>query len=210
MLQKIKEFFTHKQQKIRDNRWIFLTMLLGGVLSLIGSFVLSVDAVELAKNPDAELACSINIIINCATVATHPTSELLGFPNSFLGLITSSVVITVAVTGLTGMIFPKLFMFLAQIGYTAGLLFAYYLLYTSTFVIQALCPWCFLVMLATTFIFFAITRYNIREDNLYLPKRISKRLQKFIQKDYDKLVLALVVVAVIAGLVLKYGANLFS
>jgi uncharacterized membrane protein len=180
MFKKIKEYFTHEEKKIRDNRWIFASMLVGAILSLIASFVLSMEAVQLAADPDAVLNCSINVLINCATVALHPSASLFGFPNAFLGLMAEPVVITVAIAGLAGVKFPRFFMFAAQIGYTLGFIFAYWLLYTSYFVIGALCPWCLLVTLTTTLVWFAITRYNIRENNLFLPKKTQKAWRYFI------------------------------
>lgn len=204
------EFFTHKDRKLRDNRWIFVSMLVGAIGSLIASFVLSVEAYELAKNPNAILSCSVNVILNCATVAKHPTSELFGFPNPFLGLIAEPVVITVAIAGLAGVKFPRLFMFAAQIGYTLGFIFAWVLFYISFTIIQALCPWCLLVTLTTTLVWFAITRYNIRENNLYLPKGANERLKAWITKDYDKLVMWTLIVAAIAAIVVKYGDGLFA
>jgi uncharacterized membrane protein len=131
MFKQIREFFTHREATLRDNRWIFASMLVGACLSLLASFVLSVEAVELAANPNAALTCSINAVLNCATVGLHPSAHLFGFPNSFLGLIAEPVVITVAVAGLAGVKFPRLFMFAAQIGYSIGLIFAMWLLYTS-------------------------------------------------------------------------------
>ena len=208
-MQKIFEFFTHKDKKLRDDRWIFGSMLVGALLSLLASFVLSVEAVELAANPNADLACSINVILNCATVGVHESAHMFGFPNSFLGLIAEPVVITVAIAGLAGVKFPRLFMFAAQIGYTLGFIFALVLLYISMFIIQALCPWCLLVTLTTTLVFFAITRYNIRENNLYLPKKVQKALQKWVAKDFDKLLLWTFVMMVIAGIIIKYGEALF-
>ena len=83
MWQAVRNFFTHHDKTVRDNRWIFISMLVGAVGSLIASFVLSVEALELAKNPNAVLSCSINVVLNCATVAAHPSASLLGFPNSF-------------------------------------------------------------------------------------------------------------------------------
>ena len=209
-MRKVVEFFTHKEKTLRDNRWIFASMLIGSVLSLIASLVLSVEALELAKDPNAVLSCSINVVINCATVAAHPTASLLGFPNSFLGLIAEPVVITVAIAGLSGIKFGRKFMFAAQIGYSLGFIFAYYLLYTSYFVIGALCPWCLLVTLTTTLVWFAITRYNIRENNLYLPKKLQKNLHSFIEKDYDKLAMWGLVVFIILAIVVKYGDSLFA
>ncbi len=206
----VREFFTHKEKKMRDNRWIFTSMLVGAILSLIASFVLSVEAVELAADPGANLACSISLVLNCATVGLHESSFLFGFPNAFLGLMAEPVVITVAIAGLAGVTFPRLFMFFAQIGYSLGFIFALYLLYTSYFVIGALCPWCLLVTLTTTLVWFAITRYNIRENNLYLPKNVQKKLKKFVDKDYDKLVMAGFIAVVIIAIVARYGSDLFA
>ena len=101
-------------------------------------------------------------------------------------------------------------MFTAQIFYTIGFIYAYVLFYISMFIIQALCPWCLLVTLTTTFVWFAITRYNIRENNLYLPAHLQKRAHDWIDKDYDKFALAIIVVAAIAGIILKYGDGLFA
>lgn len=210
MLHKIKEYFTHHDRDIRDNRWIFISMLVGAICSLIASLVLSIEAVELAANPDAVLACSINIVLNCATVGIHPSAHLFGFPNSFLGLIAEPVVITVAIAGLSGVKFGRKFMFAAQVCYTLGLLFAYYLFAMSYFVIGALCPWCLLVTATTTFVWFAITRYNIRENNLYLPKNVANAAHRFIEKDYDKVILFSIVVILVAAILVKYGPYLFG
>ena len=211
-MSKVKQFvayFKHDDKRTRDNRWIFLSMLIGALLSLVAAFVLSVEALELAKNPNAALSCSINIVLNCATVAAHPSATLFGFPNSFLGLLAEPVVITVAIAGLMGIAFPRRFMFLAQIGYALGFAFAVYLFFVSMFVIQALCPWCLLVTVSTTFVLFSITRYNIRENNLYLSKKLQKAAKNFIDKDYDKLLLGILIVAMFASIFLKYGESLF-
>lgn len=204
--------FSSKSKKLKtekDNKWIFSSMLAGGLLSLIASFVLSIDAIKLAENPDAALPCSINIVVNCATVAAHDSASMFGFPNSFLGIMAESIVITVAIAGLMGVIFPRKFMFAAQLGYTAGFIFALFLLYLSVFVIGALCPWCLLVTVTTTFVFFAITRYNIRENNLYLPQHIQSKLEGYVAKDYDRLLMMTVVVLIFALIIVKYGSSLF-
>lgn len=184
-------------------------MLVGAILSLIASFVLSVEAVELAKNSNAVLSCNFNAVLNCGTVGVHPSAYMFGFPNSFLGLIAEPVVITVAIAGLSRIKFPRLFMFVAQIGYTLGFLFALILFYISYNIIGALCPWCLLVTATTTFVWFAITRYNIREQNLYLSKKASKVARLFIERDYDKLLLTALLVLLLVLIIVKYGAHLF-
>jgi len=208
-MRNVLEYFTHKDKKLRDNRWIFTSMLVGSLLSLLASFVLSIEAIELAKNPSADLACNVNIILNCATVNSHPTAVFLGFPNSFLGMVAEPVVITVAIAGLAGIAFPRRFMFAAQVGYTLGLVFALSLFYISFNIIQALCPWCLLVTLTTILVWFAITRYNVRENNLYLPKKLQKRFHGWIEKDYDKLVMWILIIGLVAAILIKYGDGLF-
>ena len=101
-------------------------------------------------------------------------------------------------------------MFAAQIGYSLGFIFAFYLLYTSYFIIGALCPWCLLVTLTTTLVWFAITRYNIRENNLFLPKKIQKSFSTFVEKDYDKLAMWAIIALVIIAILAKYGNDLFA
>ena len=195
---------------MRDNRWIFLSMLIGGLGSLVASFVLSQEAVQLAANPNAVLSCSVNVVLNCATVALHPTAHLFGFPNSFLGLMAEPVIITIAIIGLAGVMLPRKFMFAAQVGYTIALAFALMLLGISTFEIGALCPWCLLVTVTTTLEWFAISRYNIRENNLYLPAKLSKWLHGVIERDYDKVVLFSLFVLLTVMIIAKYGSALFA
>lgn len=211
MFAKIKQLFGADTTKKRsDNYWIFASMLIGSLLSLLASFVLSVDAFELAKNPEAKLSCDVSSVVSCATVNNHPSARLFGFPNAFLGLIAEPVVITVAIAGLSGVKFGRKFMFAAQIGYTLGFIFAYYLLYMSYFIIGALCPWCLLVTLTTTLVWFAITRYNIRENNLYLPSKWQQKLHAFTEKDYDKLTMVVLIVAIVFAILIKYRDGLFG
>ena len=210
MFNKITEYFTHKDRDLRDNRWIFASMLVGAIFSLLAAFVLSVEAVMLAKNPGATLSCNINAVISCGTVAKTSYASMFGFPNSFLGLIAEPVVITVAVAGLAGVKFPRWFMFTAQVFYSFGFIFAYYLFAIGLLIVHAVCPWCLLVTLSTTFVWFSITRYNIRENNLFLSKKLAKQAKAFTGKDYDRLTLAVLVVAIFAVLILNYGSSLFA
>lgn len=210
MFKRIKFYFLPNDKELRDNRWIFASMLIGAIGSLVAAFVLSIDAIELAKNSHAILSCNVNAVISCGTVNSHPSAFLFGFPNSFLGLVTEPVVITVAIAGLSGVRFPRAFLFMAQIGYTLGLGLALWLFYTSYAVIGALCPWCMLVTVTTLFVWFAMTRYNIREGNLYLSHKVSSVAKKFIAHDYDKLILFSLIALGAILIVTKYGSALFA
>lgn len=163
----------------RSRYFLFGQVLFFSVLALIASFVLSYDAILLAANPDVELSCSINVFIDCAKVGLTPQANVFGFPNAFIGIASMSVLVTIAVASLGGSRFPRWFMFVANLAAVVGLVFAYWMLYQSTFVIGALCPWCLLVLLCTTVIFFALTHWNMLENNLYLSPTAHARAVAF-------------------------------
>jgi uncharacterized membrane protein len=199
----------NRKKELCENHLIFITILVTSTLGLVAAFVLSVEAWQLAGNPNTVLECSINAVINCATVAKSSYATLFGFPNSFLGLAFMPWFVMLAVTLLFGAKLPRKFMFLMQMFAVGALLFALSLFYISTVLIQVICPWCMLVLVSTIIMFFALSKYNIRESNLYLPKKFEKKLQEFIKKDYDKLALAIIIVAIAVIIVVKYGSSLF-
>ena len=193
-----------------SNVTVWVTMLVASVASLVAAVVLSIDALTLAENPNADLGCNINAVISCGTVAGSWQSSLLGFPNAFLGLVTEPVVITVAVASLAGVRFPRWFMLTAQVVYTLGLVFAYWLFHQAMFEIGALCPWCLLITLATTLVFFEMTYVNLRDDNFYLPARARTALKRFIDSDLDVVLVVAWILVLVLAVVLKYGEALFA
>lgn len=185
-------------------------MLISAALSLIASFVLAIDAVALAADPNAALSCDINAVISCGTVGQSWQAALFGFPNAFLGLITEPVVITIAVASLGGVRFPRWFMFAAQIVYFLGLLLAHWLYWQSLFVIGAVCPWCLLITISTTVVFISLLRINLMDNNLYLPPRAHRRAIGALRLDTDLFVTIGAIVVIVAMLVLVHGERLFS
>jgi uncharacterized membrane protein len=194
----------------QSNVWIYSTMLVSACLSLLASFVLSVDAIALAKDPAANLACNINSRISCGTVGISWQAHLLGFPNAFLGMLAEPVVITIAVASLAGVRFPRGFMLAAQVVYTIGVTFAYWLFFQALYGIGALCPWCLLVTLSTTLVFASLTHVNIRDNNLFLPARAHEAAKAALRMGID-IAFVTLWLAVVAGLVFwKYGASVFG
>lgn len=194
----------------QTDRWIFSTMLVAGCLSLAAAFSLSVDAIALAADPNANLACNINQVVSCGTVGTSPQASVFGFPNAFLGLMAAPVVITISVASLAKVKFPRWFMFAAQLAYTFGLVFAYWMFVQAMWVIGALCPWCLLVTLSTTLVFATLTHVNIRDNNLFLPAKVQSALESGLRMGLDLLIVVLWL-GVVAGLVFgKYGLAVFG
>lgn len=202
MFSKIKARLFHKD--LRRQYSAGMSLLIGSTLGLLASFVLSIESLVLAKNSQAVLSCDLNSALSCSAVAHHWSAAILGFPNSFIGMITLPVMVTIAVALLAGARFPKWFMQAAQLGAVAGLLFAGWMFYMSYVEIGALCPWCLTLDMGMLLIIFGLTRYNI------LLKNISWRgARRFVDGGYDMFVTASLVVVVIVAIIAKFGEQLF-
>jgi uncharacterized membrane protein len=193
------EYGNRTPARERRHTGAYFEMLLGSLVGLVASFVLAVDALTLAANPNAIFSCDISAKISCGTVGTSWQANLLGFPNAYLGLISEPVVITVAIAALGGVLFPRWFMLTAQAFYSIGFAFAYWLFFQSYFVIGALCPWCLTITVTTTLVFFSITRVNILDGNLRFGLATSK-VQSLV-KGWVDVYLMVVILAVFAAMV---------
>jgi uncharacterized membrane protein len=197
-------------ERLRQYRKTYWAMLVSSTLSLIASLVLSYDAVKLAGTPSSKLSCDINAIVSCGKVAKSWQSSLLGFPNSFLGLMLEPVVITVAIAGLSLVVFPRKFMRVAHVGYGLGLLFAFWLLSQSLFVIHALCPWCLLVTISTVTVFSTITRVVILENVWNLSEERHQKLVNILDRGWGRVIYTLTYAVLILGIYFRYGQDLFA
>ena len=202
----------HAVEKLRTNPgslYSFSLIFIAATLSLVASLVLSVEAFRLAQNPDVVLSCDVNAFISCGTVARHSSAALLGFPNSFIGMMAEPVFIALAIFVLAGVRFPRWIMRGAQVGADLALIFAGWMFYTSYFVIGALCPWCLVVSFSTVVLWFALTRFNIIHRNLFLAGRAEDWLRSVVKKDYDRLAMWATMVLMVVAIIFKYGQGLF-
>ncbi|NTW61094.1 vitamin K epoxide reductase family protein [Candidatus Saccharibacteria bacterium] len=209
MFRIITDFINHHDKTTRQNRRLFLILLIASIVALLSAFVLSVEAIELIKNPSAQLSCNINSVISCGEVGKSAYSSLFGFPNSFIGMMVEPIFVTVAIAGLFGTKFSRRFMLGMQFAMILAILFALYLFITSVALVGALCPWCLTVDITTAFMAYALTRYNIIEGNLFLSRRLDKKIRGLISKDYDKLLIASVLIIGAMAIILRFGRNLF-
>ncbi|HMR50048.1 MAG TPA: vitamin K epoxide reductase family protein [Arachnia sp.] len=194
----------------RSRYLLFSEMLVFAILSLIASFVLSYEAIQIAADPNYVANCTINEIIDCVKVGSTWQANVFGFPNAFLGLIAEPVVMTIAVASLCFTRFPKWFMFTANAIYLLGVIFAYWLLFQSTFVIGALCPWCLLVTVSTTFVFFSMTYWNILEGNLYVSDATLAKLRRFATGGWLTISLIVWLLAITVMEIVKWGPRIFG
>jgi len=131
---------------LRRLGWLYLV---GGLLGLIGSVVLTLERIASLVDADHVASCSINAAIDCAPAMASWQGSLLGFPNPLLGLGAFPVVMTFGAVLLAGLRPPRWMWVALAVGATLGMALVVFLVYTSLAVLVVLCPWCFLVWLVT-------------------------------------------------------------
>lgn len=196
--------------RLRSYRKTYVAMLVSSTLSLIASLVLSYDAIKLAAEPKAKLSCDINAIVSCGKVAKSWQSNLLGFPNAFLGLMSEPVVMSVAIAGLGLVVFPKLFLKVAHVFYGLGLVFALWLLSQSFFVIKAFCPWCLLVTVSTITVFSTMTRINLLENTWGFSDERYQKIITFLDRGWGRVIYTAIYAVLALAIIIKYGKVLFN
>lgn len=203
MFDMLRKWLSNKDSKRRQ--LAALALLLGSGLGLLASFVLSIEALTLAKNSHAVLNCDLNAAISCSVVANHWSAALLGFPNSFIGMMTLPVMVTIGVALLAGAKFPKWFMWGAQLGAVVGLLFAGWMFYMSYVDIGALCPWCLTLDSGMLLVCYGLTRYNVVTGAIG-----GKRMRKFVDRGFDTFLLVLAAVVIVVVILATFGHELFA
>ncbi|KAB8288119.1 vitamin K epoxide reductase family protein [Bifidobacterium avesanii] len=198
--------------------WTYLVMLIASTVALFVSFVLSAETLQMARHPGEKLACDVNGVVSCTTVAQSWQSEIirfgdLSFPNAFFGIAAESVFVTVAVIGLAKVAVPRWFAACTWLGGLAALAYAYWLFSQSMYVIHALCPWCLALMFSTTVQFMALSHATVAVQGLpgsgAAGDGAPAGLRKYYRLGFDLMVDALWIVVLVALILLQYGAVLF-
>lgn len=145
-------------------------LIIGSVIGLVASFVLTIETLNLAKNPQAELTCDINVFLSCGSVIETWQGYVFGFPNPILGLISFSMLIAVGVMHLFGGRANKIFWLLVNFGIFLSLVFVIWFIYQSFLVIGALCIYCLVTWIVTWPLFLYTTVWNYRENHFKFEK----------------------------------------
>lgn len=200
--------FRRYDPKILKPRYIIIVIF--SILATFAAFQLSVDKIHLAENPDTKLGCSINVVLNCASVMKTPQADLFGFPNSYLGMMGYPVFLFFALSALMGVKYNKRILRLLMFGIAVAFVFALWLFYESMYIIEILCPWCMLTTTSTAFIFAALLHISLRENIFNFSKRRYETVGKWLNESYDKLFFISLLVIMIALVVGKFGDALIS
>lgn len=175
-------------KKAKKQPWTLQRILpylyvIGGFIGLIMAFIITVEKIQLLKDPSYVPECSINPIISCGNIMKSDQASAFGFPNPLIGLIGFSVVITIGMAMLAGAKFKRWFWLGLQIGSILGVAFCMWLFYEAVYRIGSLCPYCIVVWAVTIPIFLYTTIHNLRENHIRVTG-FWKKAGDFVQRHH--------------------------
>jgi uncharacterized membrane protein len=138
-----------------------VAMLVLGLVGLIASAALTIERLLVALDPTRIPSCSFNPILTCTNAMLSDQGSLFGFPNPIIGVAAFPVMMTTGAVLLAGGRMRAWYWTGAWVGALLGVVFVHFLVITSLWSIEALCPYCMVVWAATIPLFAVVSNYAI-------------------------------------------------
>lgn len=137
-----------------------------GFIALLAAMVLAIEKFRLIEDPSYVPTCSVDAVLSCGSVMASEQSEAFGFPNPLLGIAGFGALTAFGVALVAGTRFPRWLWLTIQAGVTFAMGFVVWLIFQSTYRIEALCPYCMVVWAMTIVSFVYVTVFNLARGNL--------------------------------------------
>ncbi|MEG3616669.1 vitamin K epoxide reductase family protein [Isoptericola haloaureus] len=176
-----------------------------GAVGFGGAMWLAVERILKLQDPDRVTSCSINLFLDCGIAMESWQGALLGFPNPFIGVAAFPVVITSGVVLLAGARLPRWYHLWLLGGTVLGQLLVFFLMWTSFYVLVALCPACMVVWTIMWPLLWYQVVHDVQEGHL----RVGDGLRRLVL-GYRGVILVIGYVVAIAWLLLAVGSPLVA
>lgn len=187
---------------MKKDRARYLMLTAGASIGLIAAFLQTIEKLTLLENKDAVLPCNISSIFNCSVVLNAPQSSLFGFPNSLICITIFTLLLAVGIIGLTKSRLSRGFLYGVQALATFMLAFALWFLFTSTYVIGAVCIFCLICFAGLLLINAALWRLNFSGDAM--KGKFLRFLQTVRKNNFDILLWLSLAVLVAAAITQRF------
>lgn len=155
------------ESEAQDTPWIMkrvpfaLTLLVTALIAMWATLTIIIERSQLMNGEIAKTSCDINPWLSCGTVMKSWQAMTFGFPNTYIGVVGFSVLITVAMSLLAGAQFKKWYWIAMNVGQLAAFGFSVWLWYSAVYEIGTLCLYCMIVWLMVIIQLALITTRNL-------------------------------------------------
>jgi uncharacterized membrane protein len=172
-------FFSNNKQ----SKNYFLVGTIGASVGLLASFLQAIQTINHYKTPENPLSCNINSVFNCSGVFDAWQSSFFGFSNSLMCMAFFAISIGILISGFSGSKIHKNLRLIIHFFTLFFLGFGAWYLWSSAYVIGALCIYCIFCYAGVIVLNWAWMRINV--DDLPIDKKFINKIKVFIANDND-------------------------
>lgn len=180
-------------------------LLITSLIAVAATIIIIVERSILAVDPNHRTSCDLNPWMSCGKVMQSWQAGTFGFPNTYVGVVGFSVLITVAVSLFAGARFARWYWLLMNLGILAGLGFAGWLWYAAVYQINTLCLYCMIVWAMVIVQAVMTTSANIQNGIIPASEGLRDKA-----RDFAWPVVVLIYLAVFASIVLHFGLGVLG
>ncbi len=148
-------------------------------IGLAAAGILTIEKIELLKDPNRVTSCSLSPIVACSPVINSPQGSVFTIPNPAFGLLGFGCVLAAGMSILAGGKFKKWWWQALLAGSVVGLGAVAWLIYQSLFEIKSICLYCTAVWLIVIPTFVLTLKSALEENAVKLPEKAKDLVKKY-------------------------------
>jgi len=173
-----------KTNNLTVQRVLPYILIVTAVIGFLASFKLTIEHINLYKDPGHLFDCNLNPILSCGPVMKSKEAVIFGFPNPIMGLAMFAAQATIGAVMLAGAKMKSWFWKLYGLGILGGLAFTLWLMYSSIFNLGAICIYCMTVWITMFISSWYVFQFMLAEKHVTLK---SSKLTKFLRVHHGEI-----------------------
>jgi uncharacterized membrane protein len=154
-------------------------LIVGGIIALFAAFTLTIEKIEVLKDPSHQLSCSLDPVLACGPVMmSEQATAFWNIPNPAIGLVAFGMFVITGLAMLAGAKMKRWFWRMYGFGVAAGIAFTFWLMYQTVYSIGALCIYCMIVWAVMFTVNWYLFQYLLAEKHINLNKKFTKFVRK--------------------------------
>lgn len=155
-------------------------MITCGAIGLAAAGILTIEKIELLKDPSHVTSCSVSPIVACSPVINSPEASVFTIPNPAFGILGYGLVISVGMVLLAGANKLKKWWWQAFLaGTTAGVVFIGWLISVTLYDVGSICLYCTAAWLVTIPTFVTTLKKTSQEGAIKLPAKLKPLIERY-------------------------------
>lgn len=166
----------NRKRGLKKETVVALCLIVLASIGLVAATILTVEELDLIKDPNHVTSCSISPIVACARVIKSDESSIFaGIPNSLIGIFGFACILTAGMTILAGAKNLNKHWWRALVtGIAFNAIFCGWLIYQGLYVINSLCLYCMTTWIVTFSLLWIVLAQSIENKSVSFGEKINK------------------------------------